>query len=360
MAENKTAPRLRVGIVGGTGYTGVELLRLLACHPCAEVVAITSRKEAGTKVAAMFPSLRGFYPDLAFSAPDEADLEGCDFVFFATPHGVAMSNARRLTAAGARVIDLAADFRLKDPAVFAKWYKMEHACPDLLAEAVYGQPETMREAMKSARIVGMAGCYPTSIELGLLPLLEYERAHPGTFELSTIIADSKSGISGAGKKADVTLLCAENSDSVHAYAVKGHRHQPEIEQQLRLFAGDDSLRIAFVPHLLPTIRGIHSTIYLRLKDPAADIDLQGLFEARYAGEYFVDVMPAGSHPETRSVRGSNFARIAVHRPGGGDLVVVLVVEDNLVKGAAGQALQAMNLMAGLPEKTGLDHPALLP
>ncbi len=356
MAQEKIA----VGIVGATGYTGVELLRLLARHPLARVDVITSRKDAGVPAVQMFPSLRGFYDDLVFTAPEEAPLEKCNVVFFATPHGVAMKMARTLVDAGVKIIDLAADFRLKDTALFTKWYKLEHACPELLAEAVYGQPETMREEMKGARILGMAGCYPTSIELGLLPLMEYEKSHPGTFDLQTIIADSKSGISGSGKKADVSLITAEMSDNFHAYGLKGHRHQPEIVQQLRHLSGDGSLELTFVPHLLPTIRGIHSTIYIRLKNPADPIDVQALYEDRFKNEYFVDVMPAGSHPETRSVRGSNFLRLAVHRPGNKDLIVVLAVEDNLVKGAAGQAVQAMNLLFGFDEKTGLDWPALIP
>ena len=351
---------IKVGIVGATGYTGSELLRLLANRSDVEITAITSRTEAGKSVTELFPFLRGFLDDLKFSSPDAADLTVCDFVFFATPHGVAMNAARELVSKGVRIIDLAADFRLKDAEEFKSWYKLDHACPELLAEAVYGQPETMREKMKDARILGMAGCYPTSIELGLLPLMEYEKAHPGTFELSTIIADSKSGISGAGKKADVSLITAEMSDNFHAYGLKGHRHGPEIEQQLRMMAGTDAVKLTFVPHLLPTIRGIHSTIYIRLKNPDTELDLQALYENRYKDEYFVDVMPAGSTPETRSVRGSNFLRLAVHRPGNGELIIVLAVEDNLVKGAAGQSVQAMNILFGLDERTGLDAPALVP
>ena len=352
--------KIKVGIVGATGYTGVELLRILVKHPQAEVCVITSRNDAGKPVTEMFASLRGYLDDLRFASPQEADLKKCDVVFFATPHGIAMSMARELLRAGVKIIDLAADFRLKDQDEFTRWYKIKHACPDLLAESVYGQPETMREKLKSARIAGMAGCYPTSIELGLLPLMEYEREHPGTFDLQTIIADSKSGISGSGKKADVSLITAEMADNFHAYGLKGHRHQPEIVQQLRLLSGSDALDMTFVPHLLPTIRGIHSTIYVRLKDAANPLDFQKLYEERFADEYFVDVMPAGSHPETRSVRGSNFLRLAVHRPGGKDLIVVLAVEDNLVKGAAGQAVQTMNIMFGLDEKSGLDWPALIP
>ncbi len=346
---------IKVGIVGGTGYTGVELLRLLANHPSAKVTAVTSRKEAGMKVAEMFPSLRGRV-DVAFSTPDETDLKACDVVFFATPHGVAMAQARELLEAGVKVIDLAADFRLKDPAEFAKWYAMEHSCTDLLAEAVYGLPEVNRDAIKSARLIGMAGCYPTSVQLGLLPLLEGGKQY---IETDTLIADCKSGVSGAGRKAEVGTLFAESADNFKAYGVKGHRHSPEIEQGLSLIHGAP-VKLTFVPHLTPMIRGIHSTIYARIKPEGRDVDYQQLFEQRFASEPFVDVMPAGSCPETRSVRGANTARIAVHRPGNGDLLVILVVEDNLVKGASGQSVQVMNLMFGLPENAGLDIVPLLP
>lgn len=349
--------KLRVGIVGGTGYTGVELLRLLSQHPAVELLTITSRKDAGTHVAEMFPSLRGRM-DLRFEDPLTAPLSACDFVFFATPHGVAMAQARELLAAGVRLIDLAADFRLKDPAVFEGWYKMPHACPDLLAEAVYGLPEFNRDEIRAARIVGMAGCYPTSIQLGLMPLLELEARQPGTIDAKTLIADSKSGVSGAGRKAEISGLLAEAGDNFKAYAVAGHRHHPEIVQQLEDMLGS-KVGLTFVPHLVPMIRGILSTIYVRLQN-AEGIDFQRLFEERYAAEPFVDVLPAGSLPETRSVRGSNYVRIAVQRPGNGDLLVILVVEDNLVKGAAGQSVQAMNIMAGRPESEGLTHVALVP
>jgi N-acetyl-gamma-glutamyl-phosphate reductase len=342
---------IKVGIVGGTGYTGVELLRLLAQHSQAEVRAITSRKDAGTRVAEMFPSLRGRYA-LAFADPAEADLGSCDVVFFATPHGVAMAQAGALVANGTKVIDLAADFRLKDPAVFEKWYGMPHACPDLLAESVYGLPEVHRAAIRGARIVGNPGCYPTAVQLGFLPLLE-----AGIVDVAHLVADCKSGVSGAGRKEEMGLLFAEASDSFKAYGVKGHRHHPEIVQGLDA-ASATPVRLVFTPHLTPMIRGIHATLYARLTDTAAD--LQTLFEKRYAGEPFVDVMPAGSMPDTRSVRGSNVCRIAVHRPQGGDMALVLAVEDNLVKGAAGQAIQNMNLMFGLPETAGLTALAVLP
>ena len=342
---------IRVGIVGGTGYTGVELLRLLAQHPDVDVRAITSRKDAGTRVADMFASLRGRYT-LAFADPAEADLGSCDAVFFATPHGVAMAQARGLLAAGARIIDLAADFRLKDPAVFEQWYGMPHACPDLLAESVYGLPEVNRDAIRGARIVGNPGCYPTAVQLGFLPLLE-----AGIVDTAHLVADCKSGVSGAGRKEEMSLLFAEASDNFKAYGVKGHRHHPEIVQGLNAAAGSP-VRLVFTPHLVPMIRGIHATLYARLTDTG--VDLQALFEKRYAGEPFVDVMPAGSMPDTRSVRAANVCRIAVHRPQGGDMALVLVVEDNLVKGAAGQAIQNMNLMFGLPETTGLTALPVLP
>ena len=342
---------IRIGIVGGTGYTGVELLRLLAQHPEADVRAITSRKDAGTRVAQMFPSLRGRY-DLAFCEPKDAHLDGCDVVFFATPHGVAMSQARELLAAGVRIIDLAADFRLADPALFERWYKMPHACPDLLAAAVYGIPEINREAIRKARIVANPGCYPTAVQLGFLPLIE-----AGLVDVRYLIADCKSGVSGAGRKAELSLAFAEASDNFAAYALTGHRHLPEIVQGLNR-ASRDPVRVTFTPHLTPIIRGILATLYAPLRDP--DADLQSIYEKRYAGEPFVDVMPPGSLPDTRSVRASNMLRIAVHRPPDSDLALVIAVEDNLVKGAAGQAIQNMNLMFGLSETAGLTAPPVLP
>ncbi|MBM3407179.1 MAG: N-acetyl-gamma-glutamyl-phosphate reductase [Betaproteobacteria bacterium] len=350
---------IKVGIVGGTGYTGVELLRLLAQHPQVDLLAITSRKEDGMAVAEMFPSLRG-HVSIAFSEPAKAPLTDCDVVFFATPHGVAMAQAPELLAAGVRLIDLAADFRLRDTAEFERWYKMPHSCPDILAEAVYGLPEVNRAAIRSARVVGMPGCYPTSVQLGLMPVLEPSTAHADPLvDPLSIIADCKSGVSGGGRKAEVHTLLAEASDNFKAYGVSGHRHWPEIRQGLCAIAGRP-VNLVFTPHLVPMIRGIHSTIYARLTPAGLATDLQALYEARFASERFVDVMPAGSTPDTRSVRASNMARIAVHRPPDSDLLMVLVVEDNLVKGASGQAVQAMNLMFGLPEEMGLTQIPILP
>jgi N-acetyl-gamma-glutamyl-phosphate reductase len=340
-----------IGIVGGTGYTGVELLRILARHPQADVRVITSRKDAGTKVAAMFPSLRGRY-DLAFADPASARLADCDVVFFATPHGVAMAQARELVGAGVKIVDLAADFRIKDPAVFEQWYGIPHTCPDLLAEAAYGLTELNRDAIRTARIVANPGCYPTTMQLGFVPLLE-----AGVVDAGHLIADCKSGVSGAGRKAELDLIFSEASDNFRAYGVKGHRHHPETVAQLAPRSATP-VTLLFTPHLVPMVRGMHSTLYARLT--RTDVDLQALYEKRYAGEPFVDVMPAGSMPDTRSVRASNVLRIAVHRPGNGDLVTVLVVQDNLVKGAAGQAVQNMNLMFGLPETAGLEALPVLP
>lgn len=341
---------IRAGIVGGTGYTGVELLRLLTRHPGVELKVITSRGDAGKPVADMFPSLRG-HVGLRFADPVEAGLEDCHVVFFATPNGIAMQQVPALLAAGVKVIDLAADFRLKEESVWEKWYGMPHACPDILSEAVYGLPEVNRAQIRSARIVANPGCYPTAVQLGFIPLIE-----AGVIDPASLIADAKSGVSGAGRKAEVHTLFAESSDNFKAYGVPGHRHLPEIRQGLSNVAGTE-IGLTFVPHLTPLIRGIHATLYGRL---TKDCDLQALFEERYADERFVDVLPAGSHPETRSVRASNTCRIAVHRPQGGDTVVVLSVIDNLVKGAAGQAVQNMNLMFGFDESCGLELVPVLP
>lgn len=344
-------PIIDVGIIGGTGYSGAELLRLLARHPRVCLKAITSRGEAGKSVATVFPHLEG-YLDLAFTRPEAARLAECDVVFSATPNGVAMEHAPALLEHGVRVIDLAADFRLRDPALWERWYKQPHHCPQLLAEAVYGLPETRRREIINARLVANPGCYPTAVQLGLLPLIEVDAV-----DRTRLIADCKSGVSGAGRTPHVHTLFGEAADTFKAYGVAGHRHLPEIEQELSAVAGTP-IGITFVPHLAPMIRGIHATLYAPLQDPA--IDLQALFERRFRDEPFVRVLPAGSHPETRSVRGSNMCQIAVHRAARGDLAIVLAVIDNLTKGAAGQAIQNMNLMFGLPETLGLEAPGLLP
>lgn len=345
--------KIKVGIVGGTGYTGVELLRLLSTHPNVTLSVITSRGDAGSKVSDMFSSLRG-YVDLVFSDPATVDLTGCDVVFFATPHGVAMGQAETLIAAGTKVIDLAADFRLKDTEIFQAWYKLPHACPSVLAEAVYGVPELYREQIKAANVIGNPGCYPTTILLGLAPLLEDKLID---FDFP-IIADAKSGVSGAGRKANVSTLFSEASDNMKAYAVAGHRHHPEILAQLTRLA-DTTPQFMFVPHLVPMIRGMLSTIYVKLTAEAQASDLQALYNTKYQDEAFVDVLPMGELPETRSVRGSNNLRIALHSQDNGYLTIV-VVQDNLVKGAAGQAVQNMNIMFDFDEASGLKVVPLLP
>lgn len=340
----------KVGIIGGTGYTGVELIRLLARHPHAELMVITSRAESGRRVSEIFPSLRGVC-ELEFSKPDSNSFSQCDVVFSATPNGIAMSMATELLDKGIRLIDLAADFRIKDVAVWEHWYGMQHACPELLEEAVYGLPEMNRAAIRSARLVANPGCYPTAVTLGWLPLLK-----AGLVDTSDLIADAKSGVSGAGRGANVGTLLTEAGDSFKAYGVAGHRHHPEIAQTLTQLSGKQT-GLLFTPHLTPMIRGIHATLYAKLL-PDIDVDLQRHYEEIYAEEAFVDVMPAGSLPETRSVRGSNVCRIALYR--NEQRITVLSVIDNLVKGAAGQAIQNFNLMFGYDEKTALDLVPLAP
>jgi N-acetyl-gamma-glutamyl-phosphate reductase len=342
---------VRVGIVGGTGYTGVELLRLLAQHEQAEVVVITSRAESGRRVDDLYPNLRGHY-ELSFTEPDVKVLANCDVVFFATPHNVAMNLVPELLAAGARVVDLSADYRIRDAAVWSQWYGEPHASPELLGTAVYGLPEVYREAIVSAQLVACPGCYPTSVQLGLIPLLARDLVDP-----STLIANSASGVSGAGRQAKVDNLLSEVSDSFKAYAVGGHRHLPEIQQGLSDAAGKP-VSVTFVPHLLPIIRGIHSTLYGQLTTQGED--LQALYESWYRDEPFVDVLPAGQFPQTRTVKGANRCQISVSVPQGGNTVVVMSVIDNLVKGASGQAVQNMNIMLGLPETMGLGTVGLLP
>lgn len=341
---------ISVGIVGATGYTGVELLRLLAVHSQVQVTVVTSRAEAGKPVAELFPNLRGHY-DIGYTVPDVDVLSACDVVFFATPHAAAMNMVPALLQRGTRVVDLSADFRIRDAELWAKWYGMPHACPEYIEQAVYGLPERNREAIKTAKLVAAPGCYPTSVQLALMPLLEAD-----VIARDGIIADCKSGVSGAGRGAKVGSLFCEAGDNFYAYGVAGHRHLPEIKQGLSDIAGGP-VEMTFVPHLTPMIRGIHSTVYARL---TKQVDLQALFEKRFENEPFVDVLPNGVFPQTRTVRGSNTCRLAVMQPQGGDTVVIMAAEDNLVKGASGQAIQCMNLMMGFDETAGINLPAMLP
>ncbi len=345
---------IKVGIVGGTGYTGAELLRLLVKHPAVKLEMISSRAEAGLRVDALFPHLRG-HTDLCFTAPETAKLAQCDIVFFATPHGVAMQQAAALLEADTRIIDLSADFRLRDSALWAEHYKQPHNCPEWLEQAVYGLPERNRTALPQARLVACPGCYPTAVQLGLWPLLKR-----GWVDTQRLIASVASGVSGAGRQATIDTLMSELDGSVKAYAVSEHRHAPEIEQELTSMA-QKQVALTFTPLLLPLVRGIHATLFAELHSESIALEqVQEAYEAHYADEPFVDVLPLGSHPETRSVRGSNVCRIAVHQPRGRNTLVVLVVIDNLVKGAAGQAVQVMNAMLGLEETRGLNAVALMP
>ncbi|MGY8813206.1 MAG: N-acetyl-gamma-glutamyl-phosphate reductase [Gammaproteobacteria bacterium] len=342
---------ITAGIVGATGYTGVELMRLISMHPHAKLQIVTSRSEAGRSVTELFPSLRGML-DLRFSQPDDEALSECDVIFFATPNGTAMEHVPFLLKNGQKIIDLSADFRLKDIIEWEKWYGQKHSCPELVSEAVYGLPEVNREKIALARLVANPGCYPTAIQLGFLPLIENNLV-----ETDTLIADAKSGVSGGGKKLTSSLLFSESSDSFSAYAASGHRHLPEIKQGLQSMS-KENIDMIFVPHLVPMIRGIHATLYARLKN--TELDLYKIYHDRYKDEPFVDVMEPGSHPNTNTVRGTNTCRLSCHRPQNGNTAVILAVEDNLVKGAAGQAIQNMNIMFNLEETSGLLHPACFP
>lgn len=342
---------IKAGLVGGTGYAGAELLRLLVSHSEVELAVVTSRSEAGHRVSDMFPNLRG-HVDMDFVLPQLDELSDCDVVFFATPNGTAMGMVPELLEAGVKVIDLAADFRLRDPDQWKQWYDIEHACPELLEEAVYGLPEINRQAISGARLIANPGCYPTAVILGFLPLIENNLVDD-----QHLVADAKSGVSGAGRNVKVGSLLCEASENFMPYGVAGHRHLPEIKQTLAELARHDT-GLTFVPHLVPMIRGIEASLYAVVNE--RDVDLQGLFEQRYDHEPFVDVLPAGTLPQTRSVKGSNMCRISVFRPQQGDTVVVSSVIDNLVKGAAGQAIQNMNIIFGFDESMGIGRPAFLP
>lgn len=346
---------IRIGVVGATGYTGVELLRLLANRRDVSVEVVTSRERQGTRIDELFPSLRG-HSDLEFAAPDSPALAACDVVFFATPHAVAMHSVPQLLDAGVRVIDLSADFRLQDVATWEHWYKTSHSCPQLIPEAVYGLPEINRQKIAGARLVAAPGCYPTATQLGFIPLLR-----AGLIDVSQLVADAKSGVSGAGRKAAIDYLVGEANESIKAYGVHGHRHGPEIEQGLNWFS-EQPVNLTFMPHLTPMIRGILATLYAPVKagvELTAD-SLQALYEQSYGAEPFVDVLPPGQFPATRNVKGANTCQISVNYLAYNNRVVVLSAIDNLVKGASGQAVQIMNIMFGLPEKTGLEGIALVP
>lgn len=343
--------KIKAGIIGGTGYTGIELLRLLHNHPQVELIAISSRSEAGQRVDDFFPSLLG-RSDLIFSLPDDKVLNKCDVIFFATPHGVAMKNAGNFINKGIKVIDLGADFRLKNKQDYQQWYGSEHTQGDLLKNAVYGLCETNRAQIKKANLIANPGCYPTVIQLALSPLIKHK-----LIDLSSIIADCKSGVSGAGRGANQNLLLCEASESFKAYGVSGHRHYPEIKQELELLAGEE-IGLTFVPHLVPMIRGMQATLYVDLLD--TNTDVQSVFEHSYKNEHFVTVLAPEKTPETRNVKACNFCQISVQKSFDNNKLIIISTIDNLVKGASGQAIQNMNILFGLNEKLGLKQIALLP
>ncbi|MDN5347834.1 MAG: N-acetyl-gamma-glutamyl-phosphate reductase [Clostridia bacterium] len=345
---------LKVGIIGATGYTGAELVRLLSRHPQVELVALTSQSYAGEDFASVYPALNG-YIDLqcADLSPQEL-LEQVDLAFIALPHGHAFEVAKEAARLGKRLIDLGADFRFRRAETYTEWYGLEHGAPELTARAVYGLPEVYRDEIRQAQLVANPGCYPTSAILALAPLLK-----EGLIDLDTIIIDAKSGVSGAGRKAVVNSLFVECNENIHAYGVAGHRHTPEIEQALSFLAGQE-VRVSFTPHLVPMSRGILSTIYVRLNREITGQDLHSLYRAFYGREPFVRVLPPGRWPHTRWVYGSNYCDLglAVDRRTGRAIIVSAI--DNLTKGASGQAVQNMNIMCGFEETAGLDYPGLCP
>ena len=335
---------IKIGIVGGTGYTGGELLRLALAHPQLEVACVTSRQEAGQPLGSQWPQLAG-RDDLIFVAPDLERLLECDLVFFATPHGTAMTMASDLLEADVRVVDLSADFRLTSIDQWERWYGTQHVCPELAEEAVYGLPELNRDRIKQARLIACPGCYPTAVLLGLLPLVEADLVDP-----DSLIADAKSGVSGAGRKVALGTLYGEVSENFKAYGVSGHRHLPEIEQLLNGYY-QEPVKLTFLPHLLPMFRGLQATLYATVRDNA-EVTTE-VFRKRYEDHPFVHVHDPGVTPEIRSVRGTNACGIGVNHFKDTKRAVVISVIDNLVKGAAGQAIQNANLMLGFPEMQGL-------
>jgi N-acetyl-gamma-glutamyl-phosphate reductase len=344
--------RLRIAILGASGYTGAELIRLLACHPDVEIRALTAERQAGKKLAEVFPHLgRLDLPDLV--KIDAVDWSGIDLVFCGLPHGTTQDVIAALPN-GMRVVDLSADFRLADIATYAEWYGHEHRAPDLQKEAVYGLTELHREEIRAARLVANPGCYPTSVQLPLVPLID-----AGLIDADDVIVDAKSGVSGAGREAKQGTLYAEVTEGIHAYGIASHRHAPEIEQGLSLAAGR-AIRVNFTPHLMPMSRGILSTIYVKLANGGGAAALRAELTRRYRDEPFVGVLPEGEAPSTRHVRGSNHCLIGVFDDRVKNRAIVVSVIDNLVKGASGQAVQNMNLMAGFAETTALEQQPLFP
>ncbi len=344
---------LKVAVVGASGYTGVELLRILSGHPEVAVTCVTSERSAGKTVGEIFPSVRDRYTQVLEKLEPMQVCEKADFIFTALPHQAAMLVVPSFLEMGKKVVDLSADYRFHDPALYEAWYQT-HMNPDLLAKAVYGLPELHRKAIAESDLVGNPGCYPTSIILGLAPLLK-----KGLLDISTIIADSKSAVSGAGRGAKVDTLFCEVNEGFKAYGIASHRHTPEIEQELSLLAGEQ-VTISFTPHLVPMDRGILSTLYASLTKETSVDELLSLYQKFYRNEGFVRVLPEGIYPSTLYVRGSNFCDIGLTIDKRTGRVIVVSAIDNLVKGASGQAVQNMNIMNGFPENLGLDALPLFP
>lgn len=343
---------IRAGIVGATGYTGSELVKLLWAHPNVSLDCVMARRAIGQSIADFFPALRGL-SDLTFEAWSPEVVADLDVLFFATPHGVAAASAAEVVSQGCKVIDLSADFRLRDLSLYEKWYGQPHAAPQLMADSAYGLPELFATALKGCSVVGNPGCYPTSIQIGLAPLIQAQ-----VLISNQILVDAKSGFSGAGRKAEASLLASELAGNFKAYATGGHRHQPEIAQGLnslpaQVDASVEPLQVTFVPHLLPLVRGIESSIYVQVSEALSLDEIWATFEAFYADAPFVDLLPLGQMPEIKSVAGTNKCQLGINRIPGSPFLLVSAVIDNLIKGAAGQAIQNMNLLFDLPETSGL-------
>ena len=344
----------RVAIVGASGYTGAELVRLLTAHPGVTVTAVTSERAAGQPVEALFPSLAGHAPQILQPLDPGAVAAAAEIIFLALPHQTAMAAAVPILEAGRRIVDLSADFRFRDARVYEAWYRTRHLAPALCSEAVYGLPEFHREALKTARLAAVPGCYPTGALLGLVPLMR-----EGLIDPEQIVINAASGVSGAGRKVEVEYVFGEVNENFKAYGVAGHRHTPEIEQELSRVAGRE-VRVTFTPHLAPMTRGVLSTCTVRLMRPVGTADLLALYRDAYKGEPFIRLLPEGRFPETKAVWGSNYCDLAAKvDPRTGRAIIVSAI-DNLMKGASGQALQCMNLMLGFEETTGLRTPALWP
>jgi len=344
---------IKIGIAGASGYTGLELIRLLLNHPEVELTVLTSETYKGKSIADVFPSLNGII-DIELQPFDSEIAKACDVVFLALPHTTAMDKLPQLLESDCKVIDLSADYRLKNADAYPKWYSLTHTHPELLSKVVYGLPELYREEIKSAQAIANPGCYPTSVILALAPLMKTDWV-----DLHSIISDSKSGVSGGGRKPSMTNAFSEVNEGLSPYALASHRHTPEMEQELSALAGQ-SIQMSFSPHLIPMSRGMLSTVYINLKKKLSDEDLIQHYQKFYKDEYFVRVLSKDKFASTHSVAGSNFCDIGIKVDARVNRLVITSALDNLVKGASGQAIQNMNIMLGFAEKTSLQSPAIFP